>query len=45
MAPKDGVASAYVPAIHVFFTAVLIKQDVDARGVKREDALRAFAEA
>jgi hypothetical protein len=30
-----------VPAIHVFFPY----QDVDARDVKREDALRAFARA
>jgi hypothetical protein len=32
-----------VPAIHVFST--LCCQDVDARDIEREDALRAFARA
>jgi hypothetical protein len=32
-----------VPAIHVFSAAA--SQDVDARDIQREDALRAFARA
>jgi hypothetical protein len=34
-----------VPAIHILFAAVTIKQDVDAREVKSQAALRAFARA
>jgi hypothetical protein len=43
MTAPNFVMPGLVPAIHVYKTSA--QQDVDARDVWREDALRAFARA